>query len=272
MASHIAAVQAGSGLPQPVSLGEAIRSSSPNVLQDAASNSALTEDLALSLLQRADLPVECLMALSKNASVSKYRKVRAAIVAHARTPRHLALPILRLLYTFDLMQVALTPMVAAHIKRAAEEVLLAKLEMISAGEKLTLARRASGRIAAELLLDKESRVMQAALENPRLTEAAVSNALARPKTSAALVETVCHHPRWSLTREIRIALLRSDKTPLARALEFARSFPPKRLREILQNSRLPESTKACLLRHLESSSKTGSRTACARSKSGLRQA
>lgn len=233
------------------SLQDSAHSSSPDVLERAASHSQLTEDLALTLLKRSDLPSECLVTLSKNGAVAKYRKVRAAIVQHLRTPRHVSLPMLRLLYTFDLMQVALTPVVAADVKRAAEEVLLAKLDTISSGEKLTLARRASGRIAAELLVDKEARVMQAALDNPRLTEVSVARVLASTKTSSALVETACHHPKWSRAREIRIALLRNEKTPLARALEFARSLAPQLLHEILHNSRLPASTKAYLLRQIE---------------------
>lgn len=254
MASQIPSDETAAETRDAIRLEEEIHSASSEALLSAASNSSLTDDFALVLLNRADLPAECLVALSKNQSVSKLRKIRTAIVEHLHTPRHVSLPMLRLLYTFDLMQVALTPVVAADVKRAAEEVLLAKLETISAGEKLTLARRASGRIAAELLLGNEPRVMQAALENPRLTENSVAKVLAGKNTSAALVQAVCHHPKWSLARDIRIALLRNDKTPLARALEFARCIPATLLREILQNSRLPHNTKACLLRQAEQSS------------------
>lgn len=228
---------------------ELVHSSSAQPWLMAARDPSLSEDLALTLLKRVELPPECLLALSKNAA-AKSRKVRVAMVAHPRTPRHLSLSLLRLLYTFDLMRVAVMATVAADIKRAAEEVLLAKLETISSGEKLSLARRASGRIAAELLLDKEARVMRAALENPRLTEAALAKALMRSNCTSALVERVCHHAKWSLSREIRIALMRNEKTPLARALDFGRSVPPRMLREILQSSRLPQNTKACLLRQL----------------------
>ncbi len=245
---------------QAAALEESVHSPSRDVVLSAAANPALTEDLALSLLKQTDLPAECLVALSKNASVSKYRKVRTAIVAHGHTPRHVSLPMLRLQYTFDLMQVALAPIVAADIKRAAEEVLLAKLGTISAGERLTLARRASGRIAAALLFDKEPRMVQAALENPRLTEASIAKALNGTKASSALVEGVCQHPRWSVVREIRIALLRNDKIPLGRALEFARSLPAPILREILHNSHLPERTKSYLLCHLNRASEASRRS------------
>src|SRR6185437_5429698 len=112
-----------------------------------------------------------------------------------------------------------------------EDALINRLETISSGERLTLARRASGRIAGELLLDAETRVMQAAMENPRLTEPPVIKAILRRDASAALVQAVCRHAKWSLRRDIRIALLRSAHTPMARAVEFARGMPAPLLRE-----------------------------------------
>jgi hypothetical protein len=103
--------------------------------------------------------------------------------------------------------------------------------------------------------------MQAALENPRLTEVSVAKVLVRRNTTSSFVEAVCHHLKWSRACDIRIALLRNAKTPLARALEFARSLPAATVREVLQSSRLPQSTKACLLRQLEQSVATGAKTA-----------
>jgi hypothetical protein len=216
-----------------------------------AGGSALTEDAALALLHRPDTPAEVLEQISKNSSVLKQRKVKLALVEHPRTPRHVSLPLVRQLYTFDLMQVALTPIVPADVKLAADEALCNRIETISSGEKLSLAHRGSNRIAGALLADAEARVVHAALQNSRLTEAAILKALSRHDSSSILVEAVCHHPQWSLRREVRMALLRNEKTPLARAADFARGLPGALLREILQNSRLPANVKSYLLKDLE---------------------
>ena len=226
-------------------------SQSAESLKNAASDSALTEDLALALLKRPDLPAEACEALTRNANLVKLRKVRRRVVEHPRTPRHVSLAMLRHLYTFDLMQVALTPVVPADIKRAADEALVTRLETISSGEKLSLACRASRRIAEELLAEKEPRVIRAALENPRLSESSIVKALARHDALTNLLEAVCQHAKWSLRREVRVALLRHEKTPLAKILEFARSLPPALLREILRNPRLPASTRTYLLKELK---------------------
>jgi hypothetical protein len=90
-------------------------------------------------------------------------------------------------------------------------------------------------------------VTQAALHNGRLTESSIARALTRADATAAFVDAVAHHSSWSLRREIRVALLRNEKTPMARAVEFARSLPSGILREILQTSRLPGSVKEYLL-------------------------
>jgi hypothetical protein len=206
----------------------------------------LNEDLALALLNRRDLAVETLEQLSQNPAAMKSRKVCVALVAHPRTPRHFALRLLRQLYTFDLMSLALHPAVAADVKRLADDQLVARLASVSLGERLTLARRGSQTVAAALLLDKEPRVSHTALENSRLTEAAVIKALLRPNARGAFVEAVCHHAKWSVRREIRLTLLRSPHTPLASALEFARALPPPLLRDILHASRLPEKIKTYL--------------------------
>jgi hypothetical protein len=212
-----------------------------------ASDPALTEDQALALLKQPDLPEKSVEQLSKNAGMMKSRKVRLAMAAHSRTPRRISLRLIREFYNFDLMRFALQPAVPADLKRVADDILVSRIASITLGERISLARRGSAAVASALLLDRESHVWQTALENSRLTEAAVVKALLRSKPTAAFVEAVCRHPKWSLRREVRIALLRNEKTPLGRAIEFAHRLPKAQLRDILHTSRLPEKIKEFLL-------------------------
>ena len=227
---------------------EAIHSTSAEILAAAASNPSLNEDLALTFLKRTDLPGEVLERLSKNATSVKSRKVKLALVEHPKTPRHISLPMVKHLFTFDLMRIALTPAVPADVKTAADEALCNRAETIPSGQRLTLAHRASGRVTAELLSDSEPRVIHAALENPRLTEAYVLKAVMRSDASPVLVHAVCQHSKWSLRREIRIALLRNQHTSMARAIEFAASLPLPILRNVLHGSRLPANIREHLLK------------------------
>jgi len=213
-----------------------------------ASNPALTEDLALSVLNRGDLPADVLEQFAKNATFLKLRKAKIALVAHPHTPRHVSVPLIRQFYTFDLMKVALTPSVPADVKVAADDVLVSRLKAVTLGERLALARRGSGRVAGALLLDGEAPVMRMALENGRLTEAFVIQAVLRPEANVVLVQAVAQHKKWSYRREIRVALLRTEHLSLARALQFSRDLPLPFLREVLHSSRMPPRIKEQLLR------------------------
>jgi hypothetical protein len=195
------------------------------------------EDQALAFLRRQDVTAQMLASLARDPEALKSRKVLRALIAHPRTPRHVSIPLLRRVFTLDLMQVALTPAIAADIKRASEEQILLRLEALSAGEKITLAKRASGRVAATLLQDSDARVVVPALDNVQLTEALVVQALMRPRAPAILFGLVGEHRTWCQRREVQIALLRSEKTPFDRAKEFAKSFLGEFVQEIVPESR-----------------------------------
>jgi len=228
-----------------------IHSHSAEELKRAAAHEGLSEELALALLERRDLPAEALEAMSKNVPALKSRRVLAGMIGHPKTPRHVCLPAIRHLYTFELMQLALSPAVLADIKKAAEETLVSRLEKISLGERITLARRASGRVAAALLLDAEPRVIEAAVSNPFLTEVLIVKAVMSEKAAVALVELVCRDSKWSLRREVRIALLRNPSTPANEAALFAGSLPSGVLHELLGDARLPEAARSLLQQELQ---------------------
>ncbi|HEY6253519.1 MAG TPA: hypothetical protein VI685_26470 [Candidatus Angelobacter sp.] len=220
-----------------------IHDRAPEVLIAVAGDSRLTEDLALSLLNRRDLPAKALEELNKNGSVIKHRKVQLAIVRHPRTPRHVSVPVIRHLYAFELMEVSLFPAVAADVKRLAEETLISRLKTISSGERFGLAKQSCGRVAAALLLDQEERVMRAALANPYMTEVLIVNALRSAEATEILVPAVCHHEKWSRRNEIKIVLLGHEKTPFAQVLQFAGELPLRVLKDVLRTSRLSDNVK-----------------------------
>lgn len=232
-------------------LHDRVHSHTPEELTAAAGDSRLTEEFALALLEHRDLPAGALEALATNVSVMKHRRVIVALVSHPKTPRYVSLPIVRRLYTFELTKLALLPGLAADLKQAAEQAVVARLETVSSGERLTMARQGSTNIAAALLNDPEPRVMRTALENPKLVEANVVRALMRGDTGTELVQAVCSHPRWALRKEVRIALLGNAHTPLARAIEFARSIPTPILQDVLRSSRLSPQIKSYLAQEVE---------------------
>ena len=238
-------------LPADADLEKLVHDSAPEVLTAVAADARLTEDLALALLNHLDLPREALEALSKNGQLARLRKIRMGIVMHPRTPRHVSVPTIRHLYTFDLMHVALLPSVPPDVKRAAEEVLISKLASISSGERVTLARRSSGRVAGALLLDKEDRIMQAALANPQMTEVAIVKALKAGHGTELLAPAVARHQKWSYRNDVKAALLGNKDTPSGRLIHLAAELPINLIKDVLRGGRLTAQAKNSLLAVLE---------------------
>jgi hypothetical protein len=217
------------------------------ILCDVASHHGLSEELALTLLKRRDLPKEVLESLAKNGRVMKRREIKTGLVKHQRTPRHISLPLIKHLYTTDMMLVALTPGVAADMKMAIEEALIKRMPSISTGERMMFAKRASGRVAAHLLNDEEPRILDAALNNPYLTESLIIKQLVMEQPSQLLTIHVAHHPKWSLRKDIRVTMLKNPYTPLAFAIVCAQGVSAKELKDLLFVSQLPEQIKEYLL-------------------------
>jgi hypothetical protein len=250
-----ASAVSGPSLPPDAPLEQLIHDPSPEILRAVAGDSRLTEDLAMSLLERRDLPRQALELLSRNKSLARRRKVQLGIVMHPHAPRHVSIPIIRHLYSFELMQVALTPSVAPDVKRASEETLVGKLGTISSGERLELAKRGSGRVAAALLLDQEQRIMEASLENPQMTEVWIVKALKTGSGTGLLAPALCRHEKWSQRTDVKAALIANPHTPFARVVEFAGELSPRILKEIVNSAPLAAPTKTYLSKMLESQSR-----------------
>jgi hypothetical protein len=233
---------------------ELIESSFPEDLIVAGGHAALNEDLALALLRRRDLPSPAIEALARNHLAMKHRKILLHIVQHHRTPRHVSLPILRRLFVFELMHLALTPAVTADIKLLAEEMLIAKLETVSLGECISLARQSSTAVAGALLRRKESSVIEAALQNPHMTELGIVKSLGKPDVPPLLLAMLADHAKWFLRREIQLAILRRPEASEAVVKKVASQLPKGTLQQVLKQMRLPEGTKE-LLRNITGSGK-----------------
>ena len=206
----------------------------------AAGHGSLSEELALALLQRRDLPANAIEALARNQLAIKHRKVLLGVTEHSHTPRHVALPLLRRLFTFELMEVALSESVAADLRLVAEELLVNKLETLSLGERISLARRASSGVVGALLLNGERAVIEAALQNPRLTEANILKSFNSSQRPILLLSMISEHPKWSLRREIQIAILRRRETTDDLVTKIAAKLPKPVIYELLRQIRLSE--------------------------------
>ena len=229
-------------------LAAVLHDTNREVLLALLDNPRLTEEQVLVLLSRPNLPQETIRELSYREPLVRSYRVKLAMARHAHTPRSVSLPLLRHLFLFDVLTVAATPAVPADLRRLAEEALVSRAPTLPLGERITLARRGTGRIAAGLILDRERQVFETALNNPKMTEDLVLKALAQEGVSAEAVEAVATHRRWSLLYNVRLALLRHPMASLARVLSLAPQMKRRDLAEIVQDPRMPANRRAYLTR------------------------
>jgi len=219
------------------------------VLVALARNPNLLERDLLRLLERKDLPGEVLREIAAHPQTARHYAVKLALARHPKTPRLVSLPLLKFLYLFDLMRVSQTPATPADVKMAAEEALLKRAETIPRGERISLARRGSGRVAASLLVSADRELIEAALSNSFLSEAHLLKLLAREDLPPAVVESLAAHERWSHRYYLRLALIRNPKTPFPRVLEFLPDMAVNDLRDICLDRRMPEQVRRYILAH-----------------------
>src|ERR1700719_1024798 len=223
----------------------------PDVLLALLDNPAVGEAQLCLLLDRKDLPAEVLEEVARRKPLLKNYRVKRALAFHPRTPRLASLRLIRELYLMDLVQLTLLPGTPAELKRNAEEQLVARLPQLPLGQKITLARRGTARVAGALLAEGHTQVLAIALDNPGLTEAQVLKALSRETLPVGVVKAIAQHRKWSHTYNVRLALVRHPSSTLSTILAYLPELTVSDLRELASPGIVSESLRKYLLAEIQ---------------------
>jgi hypothetical protein len=224
---------------------------SPDVLLALLDNPALDETQLCLLLDRKDLPAEILEEVTRRKPLLKNYRVKRALAFHPRTPRLASLRLVRELYLMDLVQLTLLPGISVELKRNAEEQLVARLPQLPLGQKITLARRGTARVAGALLAEGHAQVLSVVLDNGSLTEAQVLKALSRPSLPVGVVTAVAQHRKWSHTYNVRLALVRHPSSTLSTILAYLPELTVSDLRELAAPGIVSENLRKYLLAEIQ---------------------
>jgi len=222
-----------------------------DVLLALLDNPALGETQLCLLLDRKDLPTEVLEEVARRKPLLKNYRVKRALVFHPRTPRLASLRLIRELYLMDLVQLTLLPGTSAELKRNAEGQLVARLPQLPLGQKITLARRGTARVAGALLAEGHAQVLSVVLDNPGLTEAQVLKALSRERLPVGVVKAVAQHRKWSHTYNVRLALVRHPSSTLSTILAYLPELTVSDLRELAAPGIVSETLRKYLLAEIQ---------------------
>lgn len=220
------------------------------VIAGLLENPQFQENHLCLLLGRKDLSTALLEKISLHREWMGSYRVRRALAFHPKVPQLLGMRLVRELYASDLADLTFSPSAHPAIRHLAEELTLAKLPQLPPGEKITLARRGSGRIKGALLIDGSQEVLSIVLDSPTLNEGHVLQALARITLPARIVTAIANHARWSSIYAVKLALLRNSQTPLARVLVFLPTISVTDLRILSKTASVPSSFQPHIRREL----------------------
>lgn len=183
---------------------------------------------------------EAIEQISGEQRLLSFYEVRRDLTLHPRTPETLAARFVPTLYWRDLMVLSLDSRLRPALRRAAETHLAARLPGMAVGEKISLARRASPGVIAQLRHDPSPRVIAALLDNSRLTEGALGPVVHAVKTPPAILELIAGDRRWGVRYPLRLALARNPATPLQTAWRLLETLRKADLRPLAADPRLAE--------------------------------
>jgi hypothetical protein len=168
-------------------------------------------------LRRPDLAAADVERILRNPEARRFHAVRLAIAGHRNTPRMQALSLVGTLYWRDLAHLSSDVRVHPEIRRSADVHLLRRLPELAVAERIDLARVAGRGALLMLRQDPDPRVVAAFLDNRFATEVDVVQAAALSRARPESLAGIAGHPRWSVRRSVREALLANPNLPEAAA-------------------------------------------------------
>jgi hypothetical protein len=201
--------------------------------------SSLDLDSVKKILRSSFLDERVVAALLEQKELCASYEVRKLIVASPRAPLARALQWIPGLYWRDLQDLARNLRVSPIVRRSAERYLVERLPGMAIGERISLARLATGLALNQLRHDSHPRVVQALLENPRLTEGVLLPMASSQSTAAEILRILAESARWGGHYTIRVALSRNPRTPVEIGLRILPGLKKIDREAVAGNLRLP---------------------------------
>lgn len=191
------------------------------------------------LLRNHAAPIELLERIGAHPGWMAHHEVCRALARHARTPLALARNLLPLLYWKDWIDLAAQPSANPVVRRQAERMLLARLDDLSLGQRIALARRATRGLIHGFLKETDPRALEALLDNPRLVELDAVRLAENPVAGAYALDRIAEHPVWGRRRAVCLQLLRRAELAIQTSLRLAHRLEPRDLQVLVEDDRVP---------------------------------
>lgn len=224
----------------------------PRFLAACLEHPEFGEAEAISLLRNRRAPTALLETIAADRRWRRCYEIKALLALHPASTLRLGRKLLPQLHWRELGRVGAAPRLHPVLRRMAEELLAARCEELSTGERVTLARTVPRALFTPLSEGSDPRVISSLLWNPRLLEGDAAAIAGRSRLGPEGLRRVADHPRWSRNRAVRLALAENPRTPAAVSLRLLTGLSPADLRDLARNAKVPTLVRVGAQRTLDS--------------------
>lgn len=231
-------------------LWSAVRDTHPDVIQNAVYNRNFTEDMALFLVKRTNIPAEVLTILAGDRRFKNSYKLKLRICRNPKTPQRVVFSLLKFIRIFDLADITRDKLIHISVRQKVELLISEKLKAMPLGIKTALARRADSNILLAIMEYGDEPAVKVCLESPSMTEGQVCKIINMPATPPVVIRLIAADAKWTLRYFVRYALIRNLHSPLVCVVKFLTGMKTNDLRDLYADPKLPLSTKPFIFREL----------------------
>lgn len=220
-------------------IGEMLHDPSGSVVKALLSNRNLSEQDVLIIANRKNVPGDVLEVIAKDRRWADSYQLRLTLAKNPKTPLFVAISLARYLRLPDLAELTRSRSLPLAYRHKIEAILIEKVPAMALGVKRTLAKSVSGAVLVTMMKDEDGEVVRLCLNNPAMTEGHLFKIVTDPKATPATIRAIADHPNWSSRYTLRLALVRSPHTPLARAVLFFRDLKSRDLEDLYHDPSAP---------------------------------
>src|SRR5262245_11745928 len=177
----------------------------PTLVSPSEASTAAVEE-ACRLLRARRISAEELGRIAGDGRLQASYEVRLRTVLRPELPLAAGLPLLGSLRWRDLARVMDDVRLFAPLRARAEQLLSERIEEMTSGEKVTLARLASRVLIRSLRDSYDARVIAALLSNPRTIEEDALRIARSEASPASALAALSRSDRWAERHAVRLAL------------------------------------------------------------------
>ncbi len=167
-----------------------------------------------------------------------FSEIKRSLVCHPRTPEIRARRLVPTLFWGDLLQISGDARVPPNVRHSADLQIRQRLPVLAVGERMSIARRASPVLVQQLRMDSDPRVIDALLDNTRLTEGSLMPLLGSDRARPEILTLIARHRKWGIHYGVKSALCRNARTPPEIVLGLLSQLKKSDLRAVYQDRRL----------------------------------